>query len=688
MVADVTELRRGEDAERMAVALRESEDRLRLALWGSELGTWDYEPPTRQMRCDERCRELFSLTQSTALSPEHLYERMHSEDRDRVRAAARAAIDPASDGRYQGEYRTVDPVTREERWLLAHGKAFFDEQHRPVRLIGTVRDITAARLARMRTERLYALSSALSPVMLPEQVAQVVVREGAAALEAVTASLVQVSGDGTAFELRAAHGFTPASLENWRRFPIDTPAMYREVYRRGEPVLYESLEAFLRDYPELRGAPALVGRAFAALPLRVDGRIIGAFGFTFAHERRFPHETLQFMEALGQHCALALERARLYEAERQARAEAEQLRDTLVAERTLLAAALEQLPVGVSIAEPGGRIVQSNAAMEAIWGHHVRSARSIADYQVFQGTRPDGSPYRAEQWPLARTLLHGETVLREPVRMAHDDGSRRQIELSSTPVRDGEGRMLAGVVVATDITAHHQLQEALRREADLREKLLGIVSHDLRNPLQAISISGQLLQRGEALTPTQHKKVTRILTSVRRMDHLIRDLLDFARVRGGGTLPIQRQRTSLEDACRAVVDELQVAYPERSLLLETRGDMHGEWDADRLGQLVSNLLVNALTHGAEEEPVRVRLDGEAPELVLEVLNQGPPIPPELLPRIFEPYTRASSGGDALKGVGLGLFIVHEIATAHGGHITVSSTAETGTVFRVTLPRAP
>jgi PAS domain S-box-containing protein len=687
MVEDITELRRGEHAERMAAALRESEERLRLALWGSELGALEYEPSTRRVRCDERCRELFHLPLDTPLEPEQLFEHMHPEDRDHILAAVWAALDPAGNGCCQGEYRTVHPVTRAERWLLAHGKAFFDEQRRPVRLIGTVRDITAAKLAQLRTERLYALSSALSRLMLPEEVAQVVVQQGAVALEALTASLVQVSEDGTAFELRAAHGFTEASLESWRRFPTDTPTMFRDVFRRGQPVLYESLEPFYRDYPEPRGAAALAGRAFAALPLRVDGHILGAFGFTFAREQRFAPDMLQFMEALGQQCALALERARLYAAERQARTEAEQLRDKLAAERSLLDAVLEQLPVGVAIAEPGGRLVRGNAALEAIWGMPFIPAASITGYQVYEGYRPDGSRYLAEEWPLARSLLHGEVVLREPVTLLRD-GTRRQIELSSTPVRDAEGRMLAGVVVSTDVTAHHQLKEALQREADLREKLLGIVSHDLRNPLQAIVTSGQLLQRQEPLSESQQKKVARILTSARWMDRLIRDLLDFARVRGGGSLPIQRRRGSLEDTCRAVVDELRAAHPERSLLLEVSGDMRGEWDMDRLAQLVGNLLVNALTHGTAQEPVRVRVKGEGPEVALEVANQGQPIPSELVSRIFEPFTRASSGGEVLKGVGLGLFIVHEIVTAHGGCISVSSTEEAGTEFRVRLPRHP
>ncbi|HYO74496.1 MAG TPA: ATP-binding protein, partial [Archangium sp.] len=425
------------------------------------------------------------------------------------------------------------------------------------------------------------------------------------------------------------------------------------------------------------------------LPLRVDGRIIGAFGFSFENEREFTSEDLQFMESLGQQCAVAIERARLYAAERQARAEAEQLRDRLAAERALLETVLQQLPMSVVIAEPGGRLVRGNAAFETLWGQPFMPSVSIPEYAAYRGFHPDGRPYAPEEWPLARSLLHGETVVREPVTILFPDGSPRQIELSSTLVRDAAGRPVAGVAVSTDVTQHHELQEALRREGDVREKLLGIVSHDLRNPLQAISTASHLLlSSSEPLAPSQHKWVTRIRTSVQRMDRLIRDLLDFVRIRQGGTLPIQRQPMRLDEVGRTAVEELQAAHPRRQLLLEARGETRGEWDPERLIQLLGNLLANALAHGAEQAPILVRVAGEGAQVVLEVANQGNPIPPELLPRIFEPFTRASEGGNSLKGVGLGLFIVHEIVSAHGGHIDVRSSEEAGTVFRVRLPRVP
>ena len=687
MVADVTELRRGEEAGRIAHQLRESEDRLRLALEGADLGTWDHELLTDQRSLSARSLELLGLPGGLPLDEERLMGCVHPEDRPGVDSALQASLDPEGDGSFRVDFRAVGPLLKEERWLSAFGRTHFDAHRQPLRIIGILQDVTAARRSRLREDRLAAVSSALSRVLRPEELAEVVVREGAAALEAVSASLVLLSGDGACFELRAAHGFPERALDGWRCFPVDTPIMYRDAVRTGRPVLYPSLEDLLQAYPGLRDSPSLRGRAFAALPLRVDGHTLGAFGFSFANEQRFEPEQLRFMESLGQQCALAMERARLYESERRAREEAEQLRDRLATERGVLEAVLDQLPVGVVLAEPGGRLIRGNAAMEFIWGHPFVASENIPEYEAYQGFRPDGTSYRPEEWPLARSLAHGETVLREPVRLRMKDGSARFIDLSSTRVHDAQGRPIAGVVVSIDVTAHHAMREALRREAETRDRLMGIVGHDLRNPLQAIATSSTLLLKDSPPDSAQSRRAARILTSVRRMDHLIRDLLDFARVSQGGTLPIQPRRMSLEDPCRIVVDELLAAYPDQGIHLELRGDPVGEWDLDRLVQLLGNLVVNAFTHGAPGAPVEVRGDGTGADVVLEVANAGNPIPAELLPRLFQPFTRADAGGDALKGVGLGLFIVHEIVTAHGGHIQVTSTRETGTLFRVRLPRS-
>jgi signal transduction histidine kinase len=215
-----------------------------------------------------------------------------------------------------------------------------------------------------------------------------------------------------------------------------------------------------------------------------------------------------------------------------------------------------------------------------------------------------------------------------------------------------------------------------------RERLLGIVSHDLRNPLNAITMSAAaLLKRdgeGDAARP-----VHRIVSSARRMERLIRQLLDFAAARHGAGIPVQPAPADLAEIARSSLDELEAARPDRPLALEVEGDTSGTWDPDLLGEALSNLVGNALQHGSGTVTVRVR--GAGPEVAVEVHNEGPPIPPEVLPHLFDPFRRGRSDASPSRSVGLGLFITREIVRAHRGTIHVRS-SRGGTTVSVRLPR--
>jgi len=225
-----------------------------------------------------------------------------------------------------------------------------------------------------------------------------------------------------------------------------------------------------------------------------------------------------------------------------------------------------------------------------------------------------------------------------------------------------------------------------REATQLREQLIGIVSHDLRNPLNAITLSAATLLRRTDLDDRARRGIHRILDAADRANRLIRDLLDFTQARMGQTLPVKRQAMDLHALTQQVVDEVRTAAVERELELESEGDGQGEWDPDRIAQVLTNLLTNALQYSPAGTPIRVRTRGDATAVLLTVSNEGPPIPAELLPTLFEPMTRGTGEGSERRSIGLGLFIVDQIVRAHGGRIEVSSTAEAGTSFRVLLPR--
>ena len=239
------------------------------------------------------------------------------------------------------------------------------------------------------------------------------------------------------------------------------------------------------------------------------------------------------------------------------------------------------------------------------------------------------------------------------------------------------------------IELHDMLDEAMaetvsayaRERDESRDLLLGVLGHDLRNPLTAVAVASSLL--GEATSLEQVRAVgTRIKRSADRIQRVVADLLDLARSRFGARMPIQPEPLDLGELARLSVEELQPAHPGRQLVLERRGDLNGSWDRGRLGQLVSNLVANALQHGSD--PIRVTVEDEGATVVLRVANRGAPIPKESMPSLFDPFRRAA--GDDKARLGLGLYIVAEVVRRHGGTVGVASTDEE-TVFTVRLPRA-
>jgi signal transduction histidine kinase len=193
--------------------------------------------------------------------------------------------------------------------------------------------------------------------------------------------------------------------------------------------------------------------------------------------------------------------------------------------------------------------------------------------------------------------------------------------------------------------------------------------------------------RGRVLDARGRAAVQRIDSAASRAQRLISDLLDFTQARLGGGIPIDRREADMHALVARAVEEVQLAHPGREIVVVERGDGSGAWDEDRLAQVVTNLLRNALQHGAPHTAVRLSIEDDGEDVVVRVHNAGKPIPLELLPHIFEPMSQASYGkGQGGRSVGLGLFIVRNIVQAHGGSIDVQSHASTGTTFTVRLPR--
>jgi signal transduction histidine kinase len=223
-------------------------------------------------------------------------------------------------------------------------------------------------------------------------------------------------------------------------------------------------------------------------------------------------------------------------------------------------------------------------------------------------------------------------------------------------------------------------------DAAIFRELLAVVSHDLQNPLAAINVAVQVLEHQHHADAGGQVLLARIRRYSARMGKLIGQLLDFTRARSGGGIPLELQATDLEHVCRAVVDEMELVSGEPGrFALQLRGRLQGRWDPARLAQLVANLLSNADRYGAPGAPVTLSAREEGDDVLLEVSNQGEPIPPELVPFIFEPFRRGRDAAEKQRGLGLGLYISREIALAHGGVLAFRSTSER-TTFWLRLPR--
>ncbi len=223
--------------------------------------------------------------------------------------------------------------------------------------------------------------------------------------------------------------------------------------------------------------------------------------------------------------------------------------------------------------------------------------------------------------------------------------------------------------------------------AQSRNLFLGVLSHELRTPLGTIVGSAQSLLHVSNQHPQLRDASNRILRGGRRIQSILDDLLDYVRSGVEGGIRVSPAAVRMDGICTRIAREVEAAFPGSSIEVTQEGDMAGCWDEQRVAQALSNLMSNAIKYGAADAPVRVALAGNAPaEVVVEVHNQGPEIAPEKLESLFQPLVRGAGGDPTGSSLGLGLFIVREIASAHGGTVEVAS-SDLGTIFSFRLPRS-
>jgi len=373
----------------------------------------------------------------------------------------------------------------------------------------------------------------------------------------------------------------------------------------------------------------------------------------------------------------------------QARAEAttNELRESEERYRTLF----EVSPAAVYSCDASGVIQKFNRHAVELWGREPAlgdtDQRFCGSLKMF---RVDGSYLAHEQCPMAEVLSGSIPEARDAeVLIERPDGSRVTVVVNIRPLKNQRGEVTAAINCFYDITARkraeNQIADSLKSErelAEFRELFIGVVGHDLRNPLGSVIMSAAtLLQRGH-LDDQDAETAARIIRSSQRINRMIGQLLDLTRARLGGGLLIERKPTDLREVCQHVIEEFGA-----TIQLDVEGDVTGTWDRDRLARVLSNLAGNAIDYAAPGTAVVVRAHADGAAVVVEVSNRGEPIPPDVLPFIFEPFRRAKLREKSAAGnLGLGLYIAHQIVLSHGGTLDAHSTDGT-TTFVMRLPRS-
>jgi PAS domain S-box-containing protein len=532
------------------------------------------------------------------------------------------------------------------------------------------------RTTRERLESLQQLTAALSSAATVDEIVRMATRAVTVALRVEVTALYATDERGD-LHLLGSSGGSDALLAPFRHIPTDSPLPAARVARERVPVYHETEADIATEAPAVAEATGrgIAFRAYGSLPLVRDDRVLGMLAFNAGRPRRFSAEERAFAAAIAAHCADGLARARQFDESRRA--------------RRLLQNVLDRLPVGVLVARPpDGDIVFANEAMARLWRTSGFPLSGVDRHAALRASFPDGRALSHEDWPLMRAL-RGEVVEGEELRITRADEAERWLSVRAAPIRSDEGNIEAGVVAAVDVTAEKTARASADEASRAKDEFLAMLGHELRNPLAPIVTALHLMRlRGGGALERERAIIERQVSHLMR---LVDDLLDVSRV-VRGDLRLER---ALVDVADVVASAIEVAGPlieERRHRLSVSVPTTGivlDADAERIAQVMANLLTNAAKYTPSGGHIKVVARAEGAHVVLEVADDGAGIAPELLPVMFEPFTQGRQGLDRKEGgLGLGLAIARQLIVAHGGTIEGRSAGpDRGTTMIVRLPRA-
>jgi PAS domain S-box-containing protein len=615
------------DAAADAAALRQT-----LAALG--LAAWELDLRSGAARWSQVFAELHGLPASVREGTrERLLDLIHPDDRERVAQALADA--PTAGAPFRVEYRAQAPGAA-ERWIASRGRIERDARGCPHRLLGLAEEITAAKRATAELER----------------------------RERRYRELFEQSND-ILYTLDLQGNFTAVNREHERVVGYSAEELLGTPVRDLVLPEYRERMAQMRDRKlggELEttcevGVRAKDGRAVilevSSRLLYEDGQIVGLRGS-----------------------------ARDTTARKQA---AEALRRS----EERLQRIVETAAVGILILDRRGRAVLANAAMEQIAGvGRERWEAKRGGAPPFHLLTVGGAPPPRKANPFAVVRRSGRPVYGAEFSVVRPDGGWAVVSVSAAPLHDEAGRFDGVVLIVHDVTERHRAEQELRKAIAVRNEFISIASHELRTPLTSLKGQIQLgrrrLQRG-----AQPEEIAIALElaeqQVNRLARLVGELLDVSRI-ASGRFVIAPQPVALDRLVRRVVEAERAGEPPHPIEFSSAGtEVTVHADADRLEQVLVNLIQNARKYSPPGSPIRVGLQADADAVTIAVQDRGIGVPEDEQERIFQPFQRASNVDRGISGLGLGLHIAAEIVRAHGGVLAVASRPGAGSTFSVRLP---
>ena len=643
--------------------------------------------------------------------------------RDRVLGAISFVTAESANNFNEGDLALAEDLARRAAIAVDNARLFAAEQ----------RARQAAEQAARRTALLQAVTAALSESLTPDQVAAVVVDRGLSALGAVAGSVTLLTESGADLEIARAVGYPEDVLAPWRRFPVVSGLAFADAIATGEPVWLRSLAEMTERYPALAASAAAAGHhAAAAVPLMVGGRAIGGLGLSFAAPWAGEADEA-YMIALARLCAQAIHRARLFEAEQDARAEAESARHRLafLAEAsTLLADSLDitatlsrlaDLTVPAIADSCAVDVVDEDGTLRRLGVAHVdpvkaATIRALDPGRITELRTPRG---RGAVLRTGRSDLRPEVTATTLAEIARDEShlaALTSLNLRSLMVvpllahervlgvivlgggESGRRFGIADLALAEDLARraaaaleNARLYAAAQAAVRARDQFLSIAAHELRTPIAGIKGYAQMLQRAHDRGRLDESRLVGGLRTIDeasdRLTRLTSDLLDVSRVQIG-QLPLRPHPLDLAVLVAAVVERRRHGeHGERVIEVRAPDSVPLVADGDRIEQVIANLLDNAVKYSAVDDVIRVTVEPDDEGVRVIVQDQGIGLPPGGEEAIFRPFGRAANAtARNLPGLGLGLYICRGIVERHGGTITAESGGDgRGTTIRVWLP---